>query len=210
MAGDCIIDDDVVCEASKQEIIRRYYQALCEQRQGRTSSDAVYKIELLMNKAGISIEDRKVVSAATQKADDTGMPAAAIQLPDGTIVTGRTSSLLGASSAALLNALKALGGIDNDYHLISPTIIEPIQHLKISHLGNHNPRLHTDEILLALSISAVTDPLAETAMEQLDKLKGCEAHSSVILSQVDEVTFRKLGVNMTCEPKYQTKKLYHK
>ena len=210
MAGNCIINDEVVCQASKQEIIRRYYQALCEQRQGRASADTVYKLELLMNKAGISTDDRRVASAAIQKAENTGMPAAAILLPDGTIVTGRTSSLLGASSAALLNALKALGGIADDYHLISPTIIEPIQHLKISHLGNHNPRLHTDEILIALSISAATDPLAELAMEQLDKLKGCEAHSSVILSQVDEVTFRKLGVNLTCEPKYQTKKLYHK
>lgn len=139
------------------------------------------------------------------------MPAAAIQLPDGVIVTGKTSSLLGASSAALLNALKHLGSIGHDSHLISPTIIEPIQHLKTEHLGNHNPNgCHTDEILIALTISAATDPLAELAMQQLDKLKGCEAHSSVILSQVDEVTFRKLGINLTCEPRYQTKKLYHK
>jgi len=210
MAGNCIIDDDIVCEASKQEIIRRYYQALCDQRQGRSQSEAVYKIELLMNKAGISAEDRKVVAAANAKAEETTHPAAAIQLPDGTVVTGKTSSLLGASSAALLNALKALGGIDHDMHLISPTIIEPIQHLKTEHLGNRNPRLHTDEVLIALTISAATDPIAELAMQQLDKLKGCEAHSSVILSQVDEVTFRKLGINLTCEPKYQTKKLYHK
>ncbi len=210
MAGNCIVDDNVVREASKQEIIRRYYQAMCEQRQGRTSTEEIYKIELLMNKAGITIADRKVAAAAMQKAEETQMPAAAIQLPDGVIVTGKTSSLLGASSAALLNALKHLGSIGHDSHLISPTIIEPIQHLKTEHLGNHNPRLHTDEILIALTISAATDPLAELAMQQLDKLKGCEAHSSVILSQVDEVTFRKLGINLTCEPRYQTKKLYHK
>ena len=210
MAGNCIVDDNVVREASKQEIIRRYYQAMCEQRQGRTSTEEIYKIELLMNKAGIPIADRKVAAAAMQKAEETQMPAAAIQLPDGVIVTGKTSSLLGASSAAVLNALKHLGSIGHDSHLISPTIIEPIQHLKTEHLGNHNPRLHTDEILIALTISAATDPLAELAMQQLDKLKGCEAHSSVILSQVDEVTFRKLGINLTCEPRYQTKKLYHK
>ncbi len=210
MAGNCIVDDDIVCEASKQEIIRRYYQSLCEQRQGRLNAEAVYKIELLMNQAGISTANRKVASAAVDRAEQTGMPAAAIQLPDGKIVTGKTSSLLGASSAALLNALKYLGGINHDMHLISPTIIEPIQHLKTDHLGNHNPRLHTDEILIALTISAATNPVAELAMKQLEKLHGCEAHSSVILSQVDEVTFRKLGMNLTCEPKYQTKKLYHK
>ncbi len=210
MAGNCIIDDAAVCEASKQEIIRRYYQALCDQRQGRPGTESVYKIELLMNKAGISVQDRKVIATANQKAEETGHPAAAIELPDGTIVTGKTTSLLGASSAALLNALKKMGNIDQDLHLISPTIIEPIQHLKTEHLGNRNPRLHTDEILIALTISAATDPIAELAMQQLDKLKGCEAHSSVILSQVDEVTLRKLGINLTCEPKYQTKKLYHK
>lgn len=210
MAGNCIIDDAAVCEASKQEIIRRYYQAMCNQRQGRGGTEEIYKIELLMNKAGITVADRAVAGAAVKRAEETQMPAAAIQLSDGSIVTGKTSSLLGASSAALLNALKRLGNINHDSHLISPTIIEPIQHLKTEHLGNHNPRLHTDEVLIALTISAATDPLAELAMQQLDKLKGCEAHSSVILSQVDEVTFRKLGVNLTCEPRYQTKKLYHK
>ncbi len=210
MAGNCIIDDEVVRRASHQEIIRRYYQALCEQRQGRVESDTVYKIELLMNQAGISVEDRQVVAPALKRAEETKLPAAAIQLPDGVVVTGKTSSLLGASAAALLNALKHLGKINHDMHLISPTIIEPIQHLKTSHLGNHNPRLHTDEILIALSISAATNPVAELALKQLARLKGCEAHSSVILSQVDEVTFRKLGINLTCEQQYQTKKLYHK
>ena len=170
----------------------------------------MYKIELLMNKAGIAPEDRPVIAPALKQAEETGLPAAAIQLPDGRVVTGKTSALLGASSAALLNALKALGGISKDIHLISPIVIEPIQKLKTSHLGSVNPRLHTDEILIALSISAATNPTAELAMAQLKKLRGCEAHSTVILSHVDEDTFRRLGVNLTCEPQYQSKKLYHK
>ncbi len=210
MAGNCIVDDEVVCEASREEIVRRYYHALCDQRQGRVDADTVYKVELLMNQAGVSPESRRVAAAALDRAASTGFPAAAIELPDGQIITGKTSSLLGASAAVLLNALKALGGINHDMHLISPIIIEPIQNLKIKHLGNHNPRLHTDEILIALSICAATNPTAELAMRQLPKLRGCEAHSSVILSQVDDSVFRKLGINLTCEPKYQTKKLYHK
>ena len=205
MAGNCIFDDEAVSEASRQEIVRRYYTALCGQRQGTISEDIVYKLELLMKKAGISIHDRKVVSPALQKAALTGAPAAAMELPDGSIVTGKTSDLLGASSALLLNALKRLGGISDDIHLISPVIIEPIQHLKVDHLGNRNPRLHTDEVLIALSICAATNPTAELAMEQLNKLRGCEVHSSVILSQVDEKVFRRLGVNITCEPKYENK-----
>lgn len=205
MAGNCIFDDEIVSEASRQEIVRRYYIALCGQRQGTVSEDIVYKLELLMKKAGISIHDRKVVSPALQKAALTGAPAAAMELPDGSIVTGKTSDLLGASSALLLNSLKRLGGISDDIHLISPVIIEPIQHLKVDHLGNRNPRLHTDEVLIALSICAATNPTAELAMEQLNKLRGCEVHSSVILSQVDEKVFRRLGVNITCEPKYENK-----
>ena len=209
MAGSCIIDDEAVCDASKQEIIRRYYAARCGFRQGFVDENDVYKIELLMNQAGACIEDRSVIACALKKAEATGMPAAAIELPDGRVVSGKTSALLGASAAALLNALKVLGGIQKDIHLISPIIIEPIQNLKTKHLGNHNPRLHTDEILVALSICAATNPTAELAMAQLPKLRGCEAHSTVILSQVDSTTFRKLGVNLTCEPKYQTKKLFH-
>ena len=205
MAGNCIFDDEAVSEASRQEIVRRYYTALCGQRQGTISEEIVYKLELLMKKAGISIHDRKVVSPALQKAALTGAPAAAMELPDGTIVTGRTSDLLGAASALLLNALKVLGGISDDIRLISPVIIEPIQHLKVDHLGNRNPRLHTDEVLIALSICAATNPTAELAMEQLNKLRGCEVHSSVILSSVDEKVFRRLGVNITCEPIYETK-----
>ncbi len=210
MAGNCIIDDAVCCEASKQEILRRYYAERCAVRQGLASNDGVYKIKLLMNQAGISEADRPVIAAALAKAEATGQPAAAIQLPDGRCITGKTSALLGASAALLLNALKALGNIQDGMHLISPIIIEPIQDLKVHHLGNHNPRLHTDEILIALSICAATNPTAALAMQQLSKLRGLEAHSTVILSSVDSSTFKKLGINLTCEPQYQTKKLYHK
>ncbi len=209
MAGNCIIDDDIVKEASRQEIIRRYYAALCEQRETMDNSEALEKLDLLMNQSGLSSEDRPVVEKANQKAELTGAPAAAIELPDGSIVTGKTSSLLGASAAVLLNALKKLGGIDDDIELISPTVIAPVQRLKVDYLGNHNPRLHTDEVLIALAVSAVMSPMAATALEQLNKLAGCEAHSSVILAQTDAKTFKKLGVNITCEPKYQVKKLYH-
>ena len=210
MAGFGIIDDEAVREAAKQEIIRRYYNTLCAKRQGIADDEQILKIELLMKQAGISISDRPVISAAKVRAEATGEPAAAIELPDGRIITGKTSELLGASSAMLLNALKALAGIEESALLISPSVIEPIQDLKVNHLGNRNPRLHTDEVLLALSICAATDDRAEQAMEQLQYLKGSEVHSSVILSQVDMNVFRKLGVNLTCEPEYQSKKLYHK
>ena len=202
--------DDAACRAaSAQEVIRRYFAAAVAHRQGLSELDEVYKEELLMNQIGVKPEDRAVVPAARERAEATGAPAVAMELPDGRIVTGKTSSLLGASSACLLNALKALGGIDGSVTLISPAIIEPIQHLKIEHMGNHNPRLHTDEVLIALSICAVTDPNAECAMEQLSRLENCEVHSTVILSRVDENVFQRLGMNLTCEPKYQTKKLYH-
>ncbi len=203
MAGNCIIDDEACREASRQEIVRRYYTALCGQRQGTVQEDEVYKLELLMKKAGVSVSDRAVVAPALQRAEETGAPAAAMQLPDGRIVTGRTTDLLGPCSAVLLNALKTLAGISDEIHLLSPVIIEPIQHLKVEHLGNRNPRLHTDEILIALSICAATNPTAELAMEQLNSLRGSEVHSSVILSQIDEKVFRRLGVNITCEPRYE-------
>ena len=209
MVGNCIIDDEVVREASRQEIIRRYFAALCEQKENATESAAVGKIELLMQKAEISVSDRACVEAANKKAELTEAPATAMELPNGEIITGKTSSLLGASAALILNALKALAGIDDKVELISPSVIRPVQHLKVDHLGNHNPRLHVDEILIALAISAVSSKRAAMALEQLDNLKGLEAHSSVILSSVDRMTFKKLGVNMTCEPKYQVKKLYH-
>ena len=210
MAGYGIIDDEVAREASKAEIIRRYYNALCQQIQGNVDEEQVYKLQLLMNQAEITVEDRKVIGLAKKRAEETGAPAAAIELPNGKCLTGKTSALLGASSALLLNALKELAGIDDEVELISPTIIGPIQELKVNFLGNANPRLHTDEVLVALSICAATDERAKRAMEQLQNLKGSEVHSSVILSHVDKNVFRKLGVNLTCEPVYQTKKLYHK
>ncbi len=203
MVGNCIIDDDACREASRQEILRRYYNALCDQKQGKSTDEPVRKLELLMRKAGVEQTARKVVAPALELAAETDKPAAAMELPDGRIVTGKTSKLLGASSALLLNALKALGGIPDKLHLISPAALDPIQHLKVDHLGNRNPRLHTDETLIALSISAATNPSAELAMEQLSKLRGCEVHSSVILSSVDERTFKRLGVNLTCEPRYK-------
>ncbi len=203
MVGNCIIDDEAAIEASRQEIIRRYYAALCDQKQGKLSDDVIPKLELLMRKAGVDVATRRVVAAALEKEAETGRPAAAMELADGRIVTGKTSNLLGASAALLLNALKALGGMPDELHLISPVAIDPIQHLKVDHLGNRNPRLHTDETLIALSISAATNPTAEFAMEQLSKLRGCEVHSSVILSPVDEKVFKRLGVNLTCEPKYK-------
>ena len=203
MVGNCVTDDEVVRQASCQEIVRRYYDALCEQKKGKTSDEVVRKLELLMRKSGVTPEIRRVVAPALERAKETGAPAAAMELPDGRIVTGKTSDLLGASSALLLNALKVLGGMPDDLHLISPLALDPIQHLKVDHLGNRNPRLHTDETLIALSISAATNPTAELAMEQLSRLRGCDVHSSVILSQVDTNIFKRLGINLTCEPQYK-------
>ena len=210
MAGYCITDDAAVCAAARQEILRRYYAARCQERKGLSDGRDAGKILLLMKNCGLTVDERKPVAAAAGLALLTGEPAAAIELPDGRIVTGKTSKLMGAASAMLLNALKVLGGIDDGIKLISPQVIEPVQDLKVNHLGNNNPRLHTDEVLLALSISAATDPVAEQAMQQLEKLRGAEVHSTVILSAVDENTFRHLGINLTCEPVYQSKKLYHK
>ena len=203
MAGLCITDDGICREASRQEILRRYYDIMCLQKQGKASDAEVLKMELLMKKAGVSEGDRKVVAPALEKAEQTGKPAAAMELRDGRIVTGKTSNLLGASAALVLNALKTLADIPDDLHLIAPEVIDPIQHLKVDHFGNRNPRLHTDEVLIALSICAASDPRAEMAMEQLPKLRGCQVHSSVILSPVDEKTFKRLGVNLTCQPRYK-------
>ncbi len=210
MVGNAIIDNEAVCNASKAEIVRRYLNACCAQKQGNSSVTEISKLELLMSTLDISPETREVYNASAKIAAKTQNPAVAIELPDGRIVTGKTSCLLGSSSAALLNALKTLAGIDDEIHLISPTVIEPIQKLKVNHMGNHNPRLHTDEVLIALAICAVTDENAHKALEALDMLKGSEAHSTVILSKVDEGVFQKLGVTVTCTPVYQTKKLYHK
>lgn len=212
MAGFCIYDDEATCAAARQEIIRRYYNALANRRKGNGSEVELAKIELLMQQLRIVPEqERRCVQPALDKSEKNGgTPAVAIELNDGRIITGKTSALLGASSAALLNALKALAGIPDDRNLISPEILAPIQVLKTQNLGNHNPRLHTDEVLIALSISAVANPDAALAMERLHDLKYAEVHSTVILSQVDTDTFRKLGVYLTTEPKYQTKKLFHR
>ena len=203
MAGNCIVDDEAVCEAAKQEIIRRYYIGMCDNRKGLISEKEVMELELLMKQANVTVEDRKVVKAALDKEQATEGPAAAMELPDGTIITGRTSNLLGAVSALLLNALKYFAKLDDEVLLMSPHVIEPIMELKVNHLGNNNPRMHTDETLLALSICANTDENAKNAMEQISKLRGCEVHSTVILSQVDERIFKRLGINLTCEPKYE-------
>lgn len=198
MAGNCIFDDEAVKEAANQEIIRRFFTAKCNQIKGRASKYEIYKLELLMNNAGLCVDDRKCALEATKLEEETNAPAAAIELFDGTIVKGKTSALLGCASAMLLNALKTLAGIDDDILLIAPEVIKPIQELKTNHLGNKNPRLHTDETLIALSISAVNDEKARLALNQLSKLKNCEMHSSVMLAQVDENVLKKLGVRLTC------------
>ena len=210
MAGNCIVDDAACCDASRQEIIRRFYAEKCAVKKGTGNPEAVNKIRVLMKQTGITAEERPVIAAALKKAEDTGNPAVAIEIGEDRLVTGKTSELMGASAAAVLNALKALAGINENMHLISPTVIEPVQELKVKYLGNHNPRLHVDEVLIALSVSAATNPLAELAMQQIPKLRGMEAHATVILAGSDESMFKKFGVNLTCEPQYQTKKLYHK
>ena len=211
MAGNCIIDDDAVRAEANMEIIRRYYQSVCDHRKKGEVGEFhdVEKLKLIMQKAGLDLSYREVATAANKKAVDTGKPAVAIELSDGTIVTGRTSRLLGAVSAAVLNALKVMAGIDDSINLISPEILEPITNLKVNLLGSTNPRLHLAELLIALSICAVTDPIAAKAQEELGRLRCCEMHSSVILSETDVHTVKKLGMRLTCEPVYETKKLYH-
>ena len=205
MVGRCICDDEACCEASKQEILRRYYESLRRLLIGVCTDNEVYKIEMLMNQAGVTVHDRPVVDAALAKAEATGEPAAALELPDGRIVTGKTTHLLGASAALLLNALKALAGIDHERKVISPEAIEPIQKLKVKYLGSRNPRLHTDEVLIALSVSAATDKNAQLALDQLPNLKGCQAHTSVMVSSVDITQFKKLSIQATFEAKYEKK-----
>ena len=208
--GECIVDDEVVAQAARMEIIRRFYATRCGAKRGVLPNDQIIRSEYIVNRCGVSAADRPVIAVANQKAELTGNPAAALQLEDGTIVTGKTSALLGASAAVILNALKRLGGIHDSIDLISPVVIEPIQELKTKYFLSHNPRLHSDEVLLALSISAATNPTAKWAMEQIGRLKGLEAHSSVILSAADYGTFKKLGINLTMEPTYQSNNLYHR
>ena len=209
MAGNCIVDDEACREAGRQEIIRRWYTGMNRLVEGDAEKSEVTKIEFLMKQAGVTASDRPVVHAALLKAEVTGAPAAALELPDGRIVTGKTSELLGASAAVLLNAVKTLGDIPDEIKLISPTVIEPVQTLKVKYLGSKNPRLHTDEILIALSMNAASDPNAAHALEQLKKLRGCQVHTSVMLSEVDIRIMNKLGLQLTSEPRYENKKIYH-
>ena len=207
MAGFCIFDDEACQEASRQEIIRRYYQALEKLVKDDASENEAYKIELIMKQARITPENRSVVPAATKLAEEIQAPAAALELPDGRIVLGKTKKLLGASAAVLLNAIKELGGIDHELDLISPEAIAPIQELKVRYLGSINPRLHTDEVLIALSACAAHDENARIALEQLPKLRGCQVHTTVLLSDVDKKIFKKLGIDLTCEPVHEDKKM---
>ena len=203
MAGNCICDDEACKEASRQEIIRRYYESLKRLLIGACSEEEVYKIEMLMNHEGITVHDRPVVDAALKRAEETGGPAAALELADGRIITGKTSPLLGACASLLLNALKELAGIDHKVHVISPEAIEPIQKLKTQYLGSKNPRLHTDEVLIALSVSAASNPTAQLALDKLPELKGCQAHTSVMASSVDMNKFKQLSIQATFEAKYE-------
>ena len=212
MAGNCIVDDEACREASRNEIIRRYFKALCDLKTGKNVDSEIFKLELLLNQAGLAVGDRAVEKQAHAVAERTGgAPAAAIELPDGTVVTGKNGPLLGAASSALLNALKKLAGIDHEIDLVSARAIEPIQTLKTNYLGSRNPRLHTDEILIALSSSAAENETAAVALQQLSKLKGCDMHSTVILSSVDMDTIKRLGMYLTCDPAYeQEDRKYHK
>ena len=211
MAGNCIYDDEACQAAARQEIIRRYYTALCDRRNGRGSDNTIFKLELLMRQAGATNEMRPTIASALALAEETGEPAMSIQLLDGTVVNGKTSELMGCSAAALLNALKYLSNAGGQgVHLVAQSAIEPIQTLKVKYLGSENPRLHSDEILIALASSANADPKAAAAMDVISKLKGCQAHCSVMLSPNDLDTYKRLGIQLTCEPQYQTNKLYHK
>lgn len=209
MAGNCICDDEACCEASRQEIVRRYFASLNSLLMGTSSEEEAQKIEILMNQANVTVQDRKVVAKALERAAQTQGPAAAMELDDGRLITGKTTNLLGASAALLLNVIKELAGIDHELHVISPESIEPIQKLKVDYLKSKNPRLHTDEVLIALSASAANSIMARRALEQLPKLEGCQAHTSVMLSDVDIKTFKKLGVQLTCEAAYETDHVYH-
>ncbi len=210
MVGYAIVDDEVCREASRQEILRRYFSIAGQVRKGDAAIGQLQKLEMLMRAQGLEPEMRRTVPAARELAQKTGEPAVAIELSDGKLITGKTSDLMGASCAALLNSLKYLAGIADQVKLIAPAVLQPITHLKVEHLGNRNPRLHTDEILIALSMCAATNPTADLAMEYLSQLKDAQVHSTVILSQVDEKLWRKLGANVTCDPVYEGQKLYHK
>ena len=207
MAGFCISDDEGCQEAARQEIIRRYYESAIAVRRDVLGEDTLFKIETIMNKAGVTKDDRKVAVAARELSARTKQPAVAIEY-DGQIITGKTSKLMGACAAALLNAVKIAGGVE-DIHILSKQVLEPIQILKTKYLKGHNPRLHTDEVLIALAVDSTTSEHCSAALKGLEKLEGCEVHSSVILSEIDVKVFKKLGMHLTMDPVYQTKKLYH-
>ena len=210
MAGFAIVDDEVCQAASRMEILRRYYDGLVQRARGECGESVVRKLELVMQQAGVTPELCPAVAASLEKAEQTGLPAGALVLPDGSVVTGKTSSLLGASSSLLLNALKAVAGIDQKLDLIPSSVIAPISKLKTENLGHRNPRLHSDEVLIALAISGLTNPLAALVQQQLGALRGCDAHFSVIISEEDRNLYKRLGIHVSCEPKYESKQLYHK
>ena len=200
MVGFCISDDEVCCRASRDEIIRRYFTALNRMAQGESNDGEVNKIAMLFNQAHIDLSFRKTIAAARERSKDTGVPCSAIELADGTIITAKTTPLLGPSAALILNALKHLAGIDHDVKLLPQDLIEPIQHTKINYLRSRNPRLHTDEVLVALSVLSPRDEKCRKALEKLPELDGCQVHSTVMLGEVDHKIFKKLGVGLTCDP----------
>ena len=210
MAGFAIVDDAVCQAASRMEILRRYYAGCVERAKGQADECVVRKLELVMQQAGVTPEICPAVAAALEKEQATGKPAGAMVLPDGSVVTGRTSPLLGASAALLLNALKHMAGIDHKLDLIPASVIEPISTMKTDYLGHRNPRLHSDEVLIALAISGLTNPLADMVQAQLKNLRGCDAHFSVIISEEDEKLYKRLGIHVSCQPRYEIKRLYHK
>ncbi len=210
MAGNCIIDDDICRQASRMEILRRYYTALCDRYMGKVDDDLVYKLEIVMKQAGVTPEIFPAIRASLEKEAATGGPAGAMVLPDGHVVTGKTTALLGAAAALLMNALKYLAGIDDAALIISDTSLNPICELKTQHLGHSNPRLHSDEVLIALCSSAVASPVAKRAFDQLANLRGADAHFSVLLSEVDKTLYKRLGINVSCEPKSETKRFFNK
>ena len=210
MAGNAIVDDDAVRDAAKMEIVRRYFQTAVEVKRSGIGQERLERLELLMNQAGVNASLSPARSAALLKEETTGGPAGAMVLPDGSVVTGKTSTLLGAASSLLMNALKGVAGVDDTKDVISDEAIEPICSLKTDQLHSRNPRLHSDETLIALSISSATDPLAAKLIDHVNDLRGCDAFFSVILSATDEKLYRTLGINVCCEPKYEQHRYYHK
>ena len=210
MAGNCIIDDEVCCQASRQEIIRRFYASSCNFIEGKASEEEVNKIKILMQQAKISTEERKVIAAALKRGEKSGLPSAAIEMNDGTIITSETSDLLGTCAALLLHATKYLAGIDHKVKLIPAEMIEPIQNMKVNYLRGNNPRLHTDEILVALAMLSLNNENCKKALDQLPNLKGCQVHTTVMLSTVDRKIWKKLGVELTMEPIQKKSRSSHK